>query len=87
MIQVIKNFFESVTFTLIRLLFFIAIPTGIYILCTLHTVTNVWLGIVMFLLAIFCIIVGALITYVFGFYDEEVYKDAEELERLKRERK
>jgi L-cystine uptake protein TcyP (sodium:dicarboxylate symporter family) len=82
--QIIKNFFESIAFTLIRLLFFIAIPAGIYILCILHTVTNMWLGIVMFLLAIFCIIVGALITYVFGLYDEEVYKDAEELAKLKK---
>lgn len=81
--QIIKTF-ESIAFTLIRLLFLIAIPAGIYILCILHTVTNIWLGIVMFLLAIFCITVGAFITYVFGLYDEEVYADAEELAKLKR---
>jgi L-cystine uptake protein TcyP (sodium:dicarboxylate symporter family) len=83
--QIIKNFFESIAFTLIRLLFFIAILGGIYILCILHTVTNIWFGVLMFLLAIFCITIGALITYMFGLYDEEVYADAEELERLKKE--
>ena len=84
--QAIKNFFESIAFTLIRLLFLIAIPAGIYILCILHTVTNVWLGVVMFLLAIFCIIAGAFITYLFGLYDEEVYADAEELARLRKKK-
>ena len=81
-----KHFFESIAFTLIRLLFLIAIPAGICILCILHTVTNVWLGVVMFLLAIFYIIAGAFITYIFGLYDTEVYADAEELERLRKER-
>jgi hypothetical protein len=84
--QAIKNFFESIAFTLIRLLLFIAIPAGIYILCILHTVTNICFGIVMFLLAIFCIIAGAFITYMFGLYDTEVYADAEELARLKEEK-
>ena len=85
--SILKNFFESVAFTLIRLLFVVAIVAGIYILCILHTVTNVWIGIIMFLLAIFCIIVGALITYVFGLYDEGAYVDAEELQRVERGKK
>ena len=75
--SVIKNFFESVAVTLVRLLFIVAIVAGAYILCILHTFTNVWIGIVMFLLAIFCIIAGALITYVFGLYDEEAYTNTE----------
>lgn len=84
MSKYIKDFLEGMVMTFYRMVGLISIPTGIYILCILHTSPHVWLGIVGFLMAIFLIVVGVVITWLFGWYDRILEEENKSLkERLK----
>ena len=81
----IKDFLEGMIMTLYRMVGLILIPTGIYMLCILHTSSYVWLGIVGFLVAMFLIGIGVVVTWLFGLYDRTLYEDNEKLKELLRE--
>ena len=83
----IKDFLAGMIMTVYRMTGLIAIPTGIYILCILHTSSYVWLGIIGFLMAIFLIVIGTVITWLFGWYDRTLDEDSDRLKELLKENK
>ena len=83
----IKDFLQGMIMTCYRMMGLISIPTGIYILCILHTSPCVWLGIVAFLVAMFLIVVGVVITWLFGWYDRILDEDNKKLTELLKEDK
>ena len=83
----IKDFLAGMIMTCYRMIGLISIPTGIYILCILHTSPCVWLGIVAFLVAMFLIVVGVVITWLFGWYDRILNEESEKLKTLEGENK
>lgn len=87
MSRYIKDFFAGMMITFYRMIGLIAIPVGIYILCILHTSSYVWLGIVGFFMAIFLIVVGVVVTWLFGWYDRTLDEDSERLKELLKEKK
>ena len=83
----IKDFFEGMVMTFYRMVGLISIPAGIYILCVLHISPDIWLGIIGFLMAMFLIVVGVVITWLFGWYDRILDEDSKRLKELLREDK
>ena len=82
----IQDFFVGMMITVYRMVSLIAIPTGIYILCILHTSLYVWLGIVGFFVAIFLIVIGTVMTWLFGWYDRTLGEDSKKLKELLKEK-
>ena len=82
----IKDFLQGLIMTFYRMVGLIAIPAGIYILCILHT-TYVWLGIIGFFVAMFLIVIGVVITWLFGWYDRTLDEDSDKLKKLLEENK
>ena len=82
----IKDFLEGMVMTFYRMIGLIAIPAGIYMLCILHT-TYVWVGIIGFLVAIFLIVIGVVITWLFGWYDRILNEDSDRLKKFLEEDK
>ena len=87
MSRYIKDFIQGMIMTFYRMAGLMAIPTGAYILCILHTSSYVWLGIVGFLVALFLIAIGVLITRLFGWYDRTLSEDYNNLKELLEEKK
>ena len=87
MSRYIKDFLEGIMVTFYRLMALIAIPAGIYILCILHTSAYVWLGIIGFFMAIFLIVIGVVLTWLFGWYDRTLDEDSKKLKELLKENK
>lgn len=85
--EYIKDFLEGMITTFYRMLGLMAIPTGIFLLCILHTSSYVWLGVVGFLMAIFLIVVGVVITWLFGWYYRTLEEENKKLSELLKEKK
>lgn len=84
MSRFIKDFLQGMVMTFYRMVGLVSIPTGIYMLCILHTSSSVWLGIAGFLMAIFFIVIGVVVTWLFGWYDRILDEENTKMkERLK----
>ena len=83
----IKDFLQGMIMTFYRMVGLISIPAGIYILCVLHTSPHIWLGIMGFLMAMFLIIIGVVITWLFGWYDRILDEESTKLKKLLEENK
>ena len=82
----IKDFLLGMVAAFYRITALLAIPAGIYILCILHTSLYVWLGIVGFFVAIFLIVIGVVLTWLFGWYDRTLEEDNKDLKELLKEK-
>lgn len=87
MSRYIKDFLAGMVETFYRMAALLAIPTGIYMLCILHTSLYVWLGIIGFFVAIFLIVIGVVVTWLFGWYDRTLDEDRDKLKELLGEKK
>lgn len=83
----IKDFLAGMIMTVYRMVGLISIPTGIYILCILHTSSYVWLGIAGFFMAMFLIVIGVVLTWLFGWYDRTLDEDSDKLKELLEDKK
>lgn len=83
----IKDFLQGMIMTFYRMVGLISIPAGVYILCILHTSPCVWLGIAGFFMAMFLIVIGVVITWLFGWYDRILDEDSDKLKKLLEENK